>query len=98
MQNISDWFDAGWAVYKGSTGEDWFPPLNDREAQRAWLGGFGAAWVEYPDDEARASILMGDGLGGESLDDALTSALARRPELLEQLLAHRDGWGRRTIH
>lgn len=21
------WFGAGWAVYKGSTGEDCFPPL-----------------------------------------------------------------------
>lgn len=71
------WFGAGWAVYKGSAGEDWFPPLNDREAQRAWLGGFGAAWVEYPDVAACTSLLQGDGMGGESLDDALTSGRQR---------------------
>lgn len=90
------WFGAGWSVYKGSTGEDCFPPLNDMDAQRAWLGGFGAAWVEYPDAEASASILLGD--GGESLYAALASALEGRPALLQQLLTHRDGWGRRTIH
>lgn len=97
-QEQDRWFGAGWAVYKGSTGEDCLPPLNDIEAQRAWLGGFGAAWVEYPDAEAAASILSGDGMGGESLHEALVSALNDHTELLQQLLAHRDGWGRRTIH
>jgi hypothetical protein len=92
------WFGAGWAVYKGSAGDDCFPPLNDIEAQRAWLGGFGAAWVEYPDAEATASILFGDGMGSESLHKALASALDGRAELLRQLLAHRDGWTNRTVH
>ncbi|ADC64087.1 hypothetical protein [Allochromatium vinosum] len=92
------WFGAGWAVYKGSMGDDCFPPLNDIDAQRAWLGGFGAAWVEYSDADGSASILIGDGMGGESLHDALASALKGHSVLLQQLLAHRDGWSNRTVH
>jgi hypothetical protein len=35
-----DWFGAGWAVYKGDVRDsEFFPPLNDMEAQRWWLGG-----------------------------------------------------------
>jgi hypothetical protein len=37
----ADWFAKGWAVYKGDIHDDaFFPPLNDMEAQRWWLGGF----------------------------------------------------------
>ena len=45
------WFGAGYAVAKGGTDDpDFYPPLNDMEAQREWLGGFGAGWAECPDD------------------------------------------------
>jgi hypothetical protein len=59
------WFGAAWAVFKGGTKDsDFYPSLNDMEAQRQWLGGFGAAWSECPDEEAIESILHGDGRGG----------------------------------
>ena len=92
------WFGAGWAVFKGTTDPDFFPPLNDMEAQREWLGGFGAAWVEYPDEEAITSILHGDGLGGESVDEALARKLAGRAELLAQLRLHHADRANRTLH
>jgi hypothetical protein len=40
----TDWFGAGAAVFQGSTDPGDFPALDDQEAQRRWLGGFGAAW------------------------------------------------------
>jgi hypothetical protein len=84
------WFGAGWALFKGGTDDpDYYPPLNDMEAQRQWLGGFGAAWVECPD---------GDGMGGESVDQALASMLEDRPELLRQLRSHATGRTNRTRH
>lgn len=95
----NEWFSRGWAVYKGNLrDDDHFPPLNDMEAQRWWLGGFGAAWCESPDDAAIQSILEGDGMGGESVIEALVRALEGRGELLRQLQAHRDGWANRTAH
>lgn len=93
------WYGAGWAVFKGGvTDPDFYPPLNDMEAQREWLGGFGAAWVDYPDDAAIDSILAGDGMGGESVDQALARAMEGHPELLRQLRSHRLDWGNRTLH
>jgi hypothetical protein len=93
------WFGAGWAVFKGGTDDDdYYPPLNDMEAQREWLGGFGAAWVECPDVEAMDSILNGDGTGGESLDQVLADALEGRPDLLRQLRAHGEGRASQTRH
>jgi len=38
---VSEWFDAGTGVATGHGGR--FPPLDDAEAQRWWLGGFGTA-------------------------------------------------------
>ena len=38
-----DWFE-GLAEDPAS-----FPPLNDRQAQRAWLAGFLASWSEWLD-------------------------------------------------
>jgi hypothetical protein len=73
-------------------------PLNDMEAQGEWLGGFDAAWVECPDDEAIASILEGDGMGGESVDQALARALKGRPELLRQLRALGEGRASQMVH
>ena len=93
------WFGAGWAVFKGGvTDPDFFPPLDDIEAQREWLGGFGAAWVECPDDEAVDSILDGDGMGGEPVDVALARALEGRAELLAQLRLHHADEARRRLH
>ena len=57
-----DWFDVGWDAYKeGGRDPESFPPLNDMEAQREWLAGFGAAWASGPDDL-------------ESVDEALVRA------------------------
>lgn len=67
-----------------------FPRLDDQDAQRQWLAGFGAAWVECPEAAATAAILGGDWRGGESVEDALMRALATPPELLRQLWPHRD--------
>jgi hypothetical protein len=53
------------------------------EAQRAWLGGFGAAWACGPDER--------------SVDEALARALLGRAELLRQLRSHRAGWGSLTV-
>ncbi|MCP4993508.1 MAG: hypothetical protein GY934_06955 [Gammaproteobacteria bacterium] len=86
------WFGAGWAVYKGDVKDiDFFPPLGDIQAQREWLGGFGAAWAEYPDEVAMKSILDGDGMGGESVRATLAKTLEGKTELLRQLLAHSNG-------
>jgi hypothetical protein len=94
-----DWFGAGYAVAKGGTArDDYYPPLNDMEAQREWLVGFIAGWVECPDDEAIESILYGDGTGGESADMALARALEGRADLLRQLRAHGEGRASRTLH
>jgi hypothetical protein len=44
VDEIDYWFEIGWAAFKEEQWEaDFFPPLNDMEAQRAWLAGFGAA-------------------------------------------------------
>jgi hypothetical protein len=93
------WFGAGYAVAKGGTApDDYYPPLNDMEAQREWLGGFGAGWVECPDEEAIESILFGDGSAGESIDGALARVLEGRADLLRQLRTHGEGRASRTLH
>lgn len=79
------WFEAGWQV--GSDGVDegaCFPPLNDMEAQRSWLGGFGAAWAAV---DASASV-----------EAALAWVLFGRAELLRQLRSYRQGWASETMH
>ncbi len=86
------WYGAGWTVYKGDVKDpNFFPPLGDMEAQREWLGGFAAAWVEYPDEAAMKSILHGDGMGGAPVRSALAKTLEGKTELLRQLLAHSNG-------
>jgi hypothetical protein len=93
-----DWFDAGWAVFaSGLRDPAFFPPLNDMEAQRQWLGGFGAAWAEAPDVQALAAIPNGEPRNGESLDAALVRVLTGRGELLRQLRAHGAGRASRTV-
>ncbi len=48
----------GWRVADGARGTDLFLPLDDAQAQRSWLGRFGAAWAgrldEVPLDEVLA--------------------------------------------
>lgn len=74
----SDWFDIGWAVYRKDLRNDAsFPPLNDMQAQRWWLGGFGTAWAENVAGE------------GESVDAALMRVLAGKEDLMRQLRSHR---------
>ena len=93
------WYGAGYVVCIGGTDDpDFYPPLNDLEAQGEWLAGFDAAWCDCPDAEAIHSILFGDGMGGESLDTALGRVLEDRPELLRQVRAHRATFGTRTLH
>jgi hypothetical protein len=79
MGGIDDWFDVGERAYRDGAGG--LPPLNDIEARRWWLGGFGAAWAV--------------GLEGESVDEALARVCTGRVELLRQLGSHRTGWGSR---
>lgn len=91
------WYGAGWSVFRCETDDqDYYPPLDDLKAQREWLDGFHAAWVEYPDEEGILSILYGDGTGGETIESALSRVLENRQTLLLQLLRH--GHGNRTEH
>ena len=83
MTSGEDWFDVGWDAYGGDAATP-LPPLNDMEAQRSWLGGFGAAWASGSED-----------LG--SVDEALARVLAGRDELLRQLRSHRAGWGSQRV-
>jgi hypothetical protein len=70
---VINWFDMGWAVYReGVRDPEYFPPLGDRDAQRQWLGGFGAAWATDLDDAG-------------SVVNALARVLEGRGELLRQL-------------
>ena len=47
----ADWFDVGWDAYEEGGGRaESLPPLHDMEAQRWWLGGFGAAWASGSED------------------------------------------------
>lgn len=82
------WFGAGWAVFQGSTLPDDYPPMNDFDAQRAWLDGFAAAWSECPEEAIVASERTGDGLCGRTLGAALAKALGKHPDLLRQFQGH----------
>ncbi len=83
----TDWSDTGWKVYKdGKCDREFFPPLGDRDAQRSWLGGFGAAWAADLSDNAGSVV------------DALARALEGRGELLRQLRSHTGGERLRTLH
>jgi hypothetical protein len=82
----TDWLDVGWAVYKeGVRDPEFFPPLGDRDTQRAWLGGFSSAWASDLDTE-------------ESVDEVLALALDGRAELLRQLRSHAGAEGSQTLH
>jgi hypothetical protein len=67
------WYGAGWAVFKGGTDDpDFYPPIDDIEAQQEWLDGFTAACADYPD--------------GETMEQALSRVLVGRTALLGCLL------------
>ena len=79
-----DSFDVGWDAYQEGGGRaELLPPRNDMEAQRWWLGGFGAAWAA-----SRSA---------SPVDEALLAALQEHEELLRQLRSHRTGWASRTV-
>ncbi|MEA3640252.1 MAG: histidine kinase [Lamprobacter sp.] len=82
------WFDRGWDVYKGARQDGDYPPLNDMEAQRWWLGGFGAAWEAAPFEMPQDRLVNGDLLNLGDVDKALNEALQGRVDLLHQLRAH----------
>ena len=78
---MNDWFAAGEQVATGQG--DCCPPLEDAEAQRWWLGGFGAAWAAGTDERP--------------VTEALAAALRGQEALLEQLRAQggeQAQWGR----
>ena len=80
-----DWFDIGWAMFEGGMRPKMgLPPLNDMDAQRWWLAGFGAAWAA-----SRTTA---------PVDDALLVALRGHYELLRQLRSHRPRWGSSRLH
>ena len=84
-----EWFEAGSAVFEATTADPAsFPPLNDRQAQRAWLAGFLASWSEWLD---RQGLPLSDEQEAATLDDRLTRTLRDRPELLRQLRSYRLG-------
>lgn len=82
-----DWLGAGWAAFHFPVHPKSFPPLDDHEAQHAWLTGFIAAWAECPGSVRREGVHWGVGLCGRSIAAALEAALAGRAELLRQLEA-----------
>jgi hypothetical protein len=85
VNDVSDWFEAGWAVYSlGGADPHRFPPLGERQAQRWWLGGFATAWAEGC--EERPVVL------------ALAGILQGRAQLLHELLSHASAPGAHTLH
>jgi hypothetical protein len=83
-----DWFEAGWSAFHVPVSPDVYPPLDDRAAQRAWLGGFGAAWAQCPETTRRQGDGCGNGLCRYPVTVALEMALAGRIELLRRLQLH----------
>jgi hypothetical protein len=80
-----DWFGAGWSAFHFPANPGSFPPLDDREAQHAWLMGFIAAWAECPVSAQRERASWGVGPCGRSIAAALEAVLADRAELLRQI-------------
>lgn len=72
-----DWFKAGARVGANKKKVAQYPPLDDAEAQRYWLGGFGAAWAASDDETPLAEVLA--------------AALGERAALRDQLLTHGTG-------
>ena len=66
---MSNWFSAGALVATGHG--DCYPPLGDGEAQRWWLGGFGAAWAAGTDERPVLVVLAAALRGQEALHGQL---------------------------
>lgn len=89
------WFDAGIRFFEsGGHDSDQLPPIGDREAQRAWLAGFGAAWCEWPERRLDTFDDPRDG----SLIEALTHALRSHPRFMRTLLATHQGSNSVKLH
>jgi hypothetical protein len=93
-KTTTDWFDLGAQAFAsgGQIAPAQLPPLGEPEAQRWWLGGFGAAWAD-----AGPPATLDHGHGPErtaipepspSILDALVLALDGRPALLAELWQH----------
>lgn len=92
----ADWFALGSAVFEGrAAGPDRYPPLNDMQAQRGWLAGFGASWIEAAERHDRDPARYPPTL---DLWTNLTRTLTGRPDLLRQLSAYRLGLQSRHTH
>ncbi|NVZ10559.1 histidine kinase [Allochromatium humboldtianum] len=89
-----DWFALGSAVFEGRAARlDRYPPLNDMQAQRGWLAGFSASWMEASERHDRDPARYPPTL---DLWAHLTLTLTGCPDLLRQLGAYRRGaqsWG-----
>jgi hypothetical protein len=83
-----DWFGAVWAVFQANARPADDPPLNDMEAQRAWLDGFAAAWAECPEEAIVESEQTGGGCCGKALGLVLSTVLRDRQALRRQTRAH----------
>jgi len=96
--DTQDWFECGQAVMRGGVPpiDDCYPPLNDIEAQRLWLGGFGAAWAEANAPSNGPPYELGEALAVEPVGVALIMAMKGRMKLLEQLQSH--GRSNQTRH
>jgi hypothetical protein len=83
------WFEAGEAVYAGARELERFPPIDDPNARRWWLGGFGSAWAtaglhaepHSPRHDPTAALCH------EDLRAALAVALSDHPRLAERVFA-----------
>jgi hypothetical protein len=86
------WFDLGAQAFAaGRPAPGLLPPLGDAEAQRWWLGGFGAAWAEAEMAPGPPATLGHDASPGStavSVLDALVEALGDHRALLAELWAH----------
>jgi hypothetical protein len=95
------WFDAGEAVFHGSTDPAYIPPLHDHEARRWWAGGFVAAWVNADSAESASKPDQEplERLRREDLSVALMLALRDHKALAAQLLfEHRHDAPQGPVH
>lgn len=80
---VLGWFDVGIRFFEsGGHDPDQLPPLMDREAQRAWIAGFGAAWCEWPEH----SVDTFDDPRNGSIMEALAHTLSFHSHFLHTLL------------
>ena len=94
------WFEAGEAVFEGDCAPERFPPIDDPQTQRWWIGGFASAWAAAGQKEPPSP--RRDPTAALCYDDvrvALSVALADHPDLgtvIFDRLGTRDARTRRT--